>query len=66
MKSEKWDGGHTYITICFYDYETNLTFAVLKSRGIGIFISQNQRLAYKAMKKELDKTFKHDSTFSEK
>ena len=58
VKSEKWDGGHTYISISFYDYDTNQSVAVVKSSGIGFSISQDQKLAYKALKKELNKTFK--------
>lgn len=58
VKTEKWDGGHTYISISFYDYDTNQSVAVVKSSGIGLSISQDQKLAYKALKKELDKTFK--------
>ena len=58
VKTEKWDGGHTYITISFYDYDTNQSVAVVKSSGIGLSISQDQKLAYKAIKKELEKTFK--------
>ena len=58
VKSEKWDGGHTYISISFYDAETNQSVAVVKSSGIGLSISQDQKLAFKAIKKELDKVFK--------
>ena len=58
VKTEKWEGGHTYISISFYDYDTNQSVAVIKSSGIGLTISQDQKLAYKAIKKELDKTFK--------
>lgn len=58
VKTEKWDGGHTYISISFYDYDTNQSVAVVKSSGIGMTISQDQKLAYQAIKKELDKTFK--------
>ena len=57
VKSEKWDGGHTYISISFYDYNTNQSIAVIKSSGIGWSISQDQELAYKAIKIELDKVF---------
>lgn len=57
VKTEKWDGGHTYISISFYDYNTNRSIAVIKSSGIGWSISQDQKLAYKAIKKELDKVF---------
>lgn len=58
VKTEKWNGGHTYISISFYDYDTNQSVAVVKSSGIGLSISQDQKLAYKAVKKELDKIFK--------
>ena len=58
VKSEKWDGGHTYISISFYDYATNQSVAVVKSSGIGLTISHDQKLALSAIKKELDKTFK--------
>ncbi len=58
VKTEKWDGGHTYISISFYDFGTNQSIAVVKSSGIGLSISQDQKLAYKALKKELDKMFK--------
>lgn len=58
VKTEKWDGGHTYISISFYDYNTNQSVAVVQSSGIGLSISQDQKLAYKAIKKELEKTFK--------
>ena len=47
----------TYISISFYDYDTNQSIAVIKSSGIGWSISQDQKLAYKAIKKELDKVF---------
>ena len=57
VKTEKWDGGHTYISISFYDYDTNQSIAVVKSSGIGLSISQDQKLAYKAIKKELNKVF---------
>lgn len=57
VKTEKWDGGHTYISISFYDYNTNQNIAVIKSSGIGLSISQDQKLAYKAIKKELDRVF---------
>lgn len=57
VKTELWDGGHTYITINCYDYDTDQSVAVIKSSGIGITISQDQELAYKAIKKELEKNF---------
>lgn len=58
VKTEKWDGGHTYITISFYDFKTNQLVAVVKSSGIGLSISQDQKLAFSAIKKELNKVFK--------
>lgn len=58
VKTEKWDGGHTYISISFYDYDTNQSIAVIKSSGIGWSISQDQKLAYKAIKKNLTKSFR--------
>lgn len=57
VKTEKWDGGHTYITITFYDYGTNQRVAVLKSSGIGLSISQDQNIAFSAIKKKLKQTF---------
>jgi len=36
VTSEKWDGGHTYITVTFYDYNNNQPIAVVKSSGIGM------------------------------
>lgn len=58
VKSEKWGGGHTYITISFYDFKTNQLVAVIKSSGIGLTISQDQKVAFSAIKKELNKVFK--------
>lgn len=58
VKSEKWDGGHTYISISFYDFDTNQSVAVVKSSGIGLSISHDQKLAFSAIKKELNKAFK--------
>lgn len=58
VKSEKWDGGYTYITISFYDFNTNQLVAVVKSSGIGLSIAQDQKLALSAIKKELNKVFK--------
>ena len=58
VKTEKWGGGHTYISISFFDADTNQNVAVVKSSGIGLSISHDQQLAFKAIKKELDKVFK--------
>lgn len=57
VKTQYWDGGHTYITISFYDYNTNQRIAVLKSSGIGLSISQDQNIALNAIKKKLQKVF---------
>ncbi len=57
IKTEKWDGGHTYITITFYDYDTNQSVVVLKSSGIGLTVSHDQNIAIKAIRKELRKVF---------
>lgn len=57
VSTEKWDGGHTYITITFYDYDTNQSVAVLKSSGIGLTISHDQNIALSAIRKELKKVF---------
>ena len=57
VKSEKWDGGHTYITITFYDLYTDQSVAVIKSSGIGMSISQDQKLALGAIRKKLQAVF---------
>lgn len=57
VSTEKWDGGHTYITITFYDYNTNQSIVVLKSSGIGLTISQDQNIALGAIRKKLKKVF---------
>lgn len=53
VASEKWDGGHTYITINFYDYSTNQSVAVIKSSGIGLTVSHDQNIALTALRKKL-------------
>ena len=58
VKSEKWDGGHTYITINFHDYDTSQSIAVIKSSGIGLTISHDQKIALNAIRKKLDKILK--------
>lgn len=57
VSTEKWDGGHTYITITFYDYDTNQSVVVLKSSGIGLTISHDQNIALSAIRKRLKKVF---------
>ncbi len=58
VTSEKWDGGHTYITVTFYDYISNQSIAVVKSSGIGMTVSHDQNIALGAIRKKLDKLFK--------
>lgn len=57
VKSEQWDGGHTYITITFYDYYTNQAIVVVKSSGIGLTVSHDQDIALGAIRKKLQSTF---------
>ena len=58
ISTEKWNGGHTYITITFHDYQTNQSVVILKSSGIGLSISQDQNIAIKAIRKKLQAVFK--------
>ena len=58
VTSEKWDGGHTYITVTFYDYISNQSIAVVKSSGIGMTVNHDQNIALGAIRKKLDKLFK--------
>ena len=44
VKSEKWDGGHTYITITFYDLYTDQSVAVVKSSGIASGLKGGERV----------------------
>lgn len=57
VSTEKWDGGHTYITITFYDYDTRQSVVILKSSGIGLSISQDQNIVLRAIRKKLKKVF---------
>ena len=57
ITSEKWEGGHTYITITFYDLLTDQSVAVIKSSGIGLSIAQDQKLALGAIRKKLQSVF---------
>lgn len=57
VSTEKWDGGHTYITITFYDYDTNQSIIVIKSSGIGLTISHDQNIAISAIRKKLKEVF---------
>lgn len=63
ITTEKWDGGHTYITITFYDYVSGQRIAVVKSSGIGLTVSHDQDIALSAIKEELDKLFKSQPSF---
>ena len=58
--SEKWSGGHTYITVTFYDYKSGQRIAIVKSSGIGFSISQDQSIALNAIKKRFDELFKNN------
>lgn len=58
VTSEKWDGGHTYITVTFYDYNNNQSVAVIKSSGIRMTVNHDQSIALSAIKKRLNKLFK--------
>ena len=57
VKSEKWDGGYTYITITFYDIYTDQIIAVIKSSGKGLSISEDQELALWAIRRKLKNVF---------
>ena len=57
VKSEKWDGGRTYITITFYDLYTDQSVAVVKSDGIGLSVAHDQKLALGAIRKKLQSVF---------
>lgn len=57
VSTEKWEGGHTYITITFCDYNTNQRIIVIKSSGIGLSISQDQNIALGAIQKKLNEIF---------
>lgn len=57
VTSEKWDGGHTYITINFHDFDTNQSVAVIKSSGIGLTVSHDQSIALKSISQKLQEIF---------
>lgn len=60
VTSEKWDGGHTYIIVTFYDYTNNHRIAVVKSSGIGLAVNHDQNIALVAIRKKLNDLFKRD------
>lgn len=57
VTSEKWDGGHTYITVTFYGYNNNQRVVVIKSSGIGMTVNHDQSIALNAIRKKLNKLF---------
>ena len=57
VTSENWDGGHTYITVTFYDIYTNKSVVVVQSSGIGMTLSHDQSITLGAIKKQLKKLF---------
>lgn len=57
IKNEPWFGGQTYISISFYDYDTDQNVVVLQSQGIGSTISHEKRIVVRAIRKELRKVF---------
>ena len=57
VKTETWDGGQTYVTIVFYDYDTEQRLAILNSSGIGLTIQDDQSYAKTAMFDEIRKAF---------
>ena len=57
VSSEKWDGGHTYITVTFCDYNNGERVAVVKSSGIGLTIGHDQSIALSALGDKLNELF---------
>ena len=57
VNTEKWDGGHTYITITFYDYTNNQPIAVVKGSGIGLSLRHDQNIALGRIRKKLHRLF---------
>ena len=57
VKSEKWDGGSTYITINFHDFDTNELVAIVQSSGIGLSINHDQNIARNAISQKLRDIF---------
>ena len=53
VKSEKWDGGYSYISISFRDLSTGRLLAVTKSSGQGMSIEEDQNIALNKIYKEL-------------
>ena len=57
VKSEKWDGGYSYISISFRDLSTGRLLAVTKSSGQGMSIEEDQNIALNKIYKELISKF---------
>ncbi len=57
VKSEKWEGGHTFITISFSDLRTGRLIAVIKASGIGFSIEEDQEIALYKISKGLINSF---------
>ena len=53
VKSEKWDGGYSYISVAFRDWSTGRLLAVVKSSGQGMSIEEDQHIALQKIRKEL-------------
>ena len=53
VKSEKWDGGYSYISVAFRDWSTGRLLAVTKSSGQGMSIKEDQHIALQKIRKEL-------------
>ena len=57
VKSEKWDGGYSYISVAFRDWLTGRLLAVTKSSGQGMSIEEDQHIALQKIRKELISKF---------
>ena len=53
ITSQYWDGGQTYITVSFYDYDSGMLLAMVKSTGIGLFVEHDQSIALEEIIKKL-------------
>lgn len=54
ITSQYWDGGQTYITVSFYDYDSGMLLAMIKSTGgLGFFVEHDQSIAIDEFCKKL-------------
>lgn len=53
ITSQYWDGGQTYITVSFYDYDSGMLLAMIKSTGIGLIVEHDQSIAVEEIRKKL-------------